>query len=76
MSVNEIVYCAVNTDGEIQWVTGSSSKTRYFKTDRYLRKAVAYHNKYHEDDKWLVSVCALNEVKRYVPVGNIDVIAF
>ena len=76
MSVNETVYCAVNKEGEVQWVKGSSSKTRYFKTDKYLRKAVAYHNKCHEDDKWFVSVCALNEVKRYVPVDNIDVITF
>jgi len=74
--VNENVYCAVNKAGEVQWVTGSSSKTRYFKTDKYLRKAVEYHNKYHSDDKWFVSVCALNEVKRYIPMDNIDVIIF
>ena len=73
--VNEIVYCAVNKDGEVQWVTGSSSKTRYFKTDKHLRKAVMYHNKYH-DEKWFVSVCTLNEVKRYIPMDNIDVITF
>ena len=71
--VNETVYCAVNKDGEVQWVTGSSSKTRYFKTDKYLRKAVKYHNKTHAKDKWFVSVCVLNEIKRYIPMDNIDI---
>ena len=73
--VSECVYCAVNKDGEVQWVKGSSSKTRYFKTDKYLRQAVKNHNK-HSDNKWFVSVCVLNEVKRYIPMDNIDVITF
>lgn len=58
----EYVYCAVNDRDEIQWVTGSSSKTRYFKTDRYLKKAVEYHNTWHGDDIWRVAKFALSEV--------------
>ena len=73
--VNEMVYCAVDKYGNVQWVTGSSSKTRYFKTDKYLRKAVEYHNKYNAD-KWCVSVCTLKEEKRYIPVENVDVLMF
>lgn len=73
MSVNETVYCAVNKEGEVQWVKGSSSKTRYFKTDKYLRKAVNYHNKHNADGKWFVSVCTLKEIVRYIPSGNINI---
>ena len=54
-AVDENIYCAMNNQGEIQWVVGSSSKTRYFKTDRYLKTAVSYHNKYHPDDPWRVA---------------------
>lgn len=74
--VSEMVYCAVNKDGEIQWVRGSSSKTRYFKTDKYLRKAVEYHNKHESGEKWFVAVFVLNEVQRYIPIGNVDVTIF
>lgn len=48
----EYVYCAVNERGEIQWVMVSSQRTRYFKTTRYLRKAVNYHNTYYSNDPW------------------------
>lgn len=58
----EYVYCAVNDRDEIQWVIGSSSKTRYFKTDKYLKKAVKYHNRYCEDDIWRVAKYELKEV--------------
>lgn len=44
---NEYIYCAVNEDNEIQWVIGSSSKTRYFRDTRYLKQAVEYHNRNH-----------------------------
>ena len=50
----EYVYCAVNTLNEIQWVKGSSSKTRYFKTNKYLAQAVEYHNKYYSEDPWRI----------------------
>ena len=50
----EYVYCGVNKNMEIQWVKGSSSKTRYFKTPGYLRKAVSYHNKYYSNDLWQI----------------------
>ena len=58
----EYVFCAVNDRDEIQWVTGSSSKTRYFKTDKYLKQAVEYHNTWHGDDPWRVAKFELNEV--------------
>lgn len=60
--MNEYVYCAVNNRNEIQWVKGSSSKTRYFKTDKYLKKAVEYHNKCYPDDLWRVGRFLLTEV--------------
>jgi len=62
INLTEYVYCAVNDRDEIQWVTGSSSKTRYFRTDKYLKKAVEYHNTWHGDDIWRVAKFALNEV--------------
>lgn len=59
---HEHIYCAVNKDGEIQWVLGSSKKTRYFRTTRYLKEVVRYHNKYHADDPWRVQGFVLIEV--------------
>lgn len=59
---NECIYCAVNMDDEIQWVWGSSKKTRYFKTDRYLKQAVANHNQYNLSDKWRIAKFKLVEV--------------
>jgi hypothetical protein len=59
--INEVVYCAVNDRDEVQWVQGSSSKTRYFRTDRYLKKAVRYHNTFHGDDYWHIAKCNLVE---------------
>ena len=50
--MKECVYCAVNNDGQIEWVLGSSNQTRYFRTTKYLKKAVAYHNKIRPDDPW------------------------
>lgn len=44
------VYCAVNKNHEIVEMSGSSSKTTYFKTDRYLNKSVELHNKYNENN--------------------------
>ena len=46
----EYVYCAVDKNDDIQWVLGSSKKTRYFRTTRYLNNAVKYHNKYYNED--------------------------
>ena len=59
--IKENIYVAVNRNDEIQWVRGSSKKTRYFKTDRYLKGAVEYHNKYHPDDIWKVRKCVILE---------------
>ena len=47
----EYVYCAVNKNNDIQWVEGSSKKTRYFRTTRYLNNAVKYHNEYYRLDR-------------------------
>lgn len=52
--VIEHIFCAVDCNDEVQWVLGSSKKTRYFKTDRYLKTAVEYHNNYHPDNPWRV----------------------
>lgn len=63
----EYVYCAVNDRNEIQWVIGSSSKTRYFRTPKYLKTAVEYHNKYYSDDPWRVARFELKEDYFYEP---------
>ena len=59
---NEYVYCAVNDKNEIQWVKGSSHKTIYFRTDRYLKQAVEYHNRCYGDDIWRIAKFELKEV--------------
>lgn len=59
--IKETIYVAINQKDEIQWVRGSSKKTRYFKTDRYLKGAVEYHNKYHPDDIWKIRKCVILE---------------
>jgi hypothetical protein len=59
--IEENIYVAVNHNGEIQWVKGSSSKTRYFRTDKYLKGAVERHNKYYPEDKWEVRRCLIVE---------------
>ena len=58
----EYIYCAVNGRDEVQWVCGSSQKTRYFKTDRYLKGAVEWHNRRYGDDVWRVAKFKLVEV--------------
>ena len=59
----EYVFCAVNDRDEVQWVCGSSQKTRYFKTDKYLKRAVEYHNRLYGDDRyWRVAKFKLVEV--------------
>ena len=61
---NEFVFCATNQNGEIQEVMGSSSKTRYFRTNHeYLRRMVEHHNRYYKDDIWKVTKFKLVEVK-------------
>ena len=35
----------------------------YFKTPTYLRKAVEYHNKDHQDDPWRVAKFFMREVE-------------
>jgi len=59
--IKESIYVAINHNDEIQWVIGSSSKTRYFRTDKYLKKAVDYHNKLHPEDIWKVRKCLIVE---------------
>lgn len=61
--IKENIYVAINEHDEIQWVKGSSAKTRYFKTDKYLKSAVEYHNKYHPEDIWRVRKCVILEDK-------------
>lgn len=58
--MKECVYCAVNNDGQIEWVLGSSHQTRYFRTTKYLKKAVARHNRIHQDDPWHIVQFDLN----------------
>lgn len=57
--IYEKVYVAVNKNDEVQWVKGSSSKTRYFRTTKYLEHAVDYHNKCNPGDKWTIAECYL-----------------
>ena len=59
--IKETIYVAINRKDEIQWVRGSSTKTRYFRTNKYLKKAVDYHNKYHPEDIWKVRKCVILE---------------
>ena len=59
--IREYMYVAINHNDEIQWVKGSSAKTRYFRTDKYLKNAVEYHNKYHPEDIWKVRKCVILE---------------
>ena len=59
--INEVVYVAVDKDDKVQWIKGSSSKTKYFATDRHVTRAVEYHNQYHADDIWRVVRCELKE---------------
>lgn len=68
--INETIYVAINDKDEIQDVRGSSQKTRYFKSDKYLKRAVRYHNSYHED-KWRIAECKLVKVK-ITKVNGID----
>lgn len=59
--IKENIFVAINRKDEIQWVKGSSSKSRYFRTDKYLKSAVEYHNKYHSEDIWKIRKCVILE---------------
>ena len=59
--IKENIYVAINHNDEIQWVTGSSSRTRYFRTDKYLKRAVKFHNIAHPEDKWKIRKCIILE---------------
>ena len=61
--IDEVVYVAVNDKDEVQWIEGSSKKTKYFATDKHVSKGVEYHNKYYSNDIWRVVKCKLVEVK-------------
>lgn len=58
----EYIYCAVNSKNEIQWVNGSSKKTKYYVTDKHVKKAIEWHNKYYPNDIWHVAKFELKEV--------------
>lgn len=59
--IENYVYCAVNNEGEVQEVRGSSSRITYFKTTKYLNRAVEYHNRYYPDNQWRVAKFKLIE---------------
>ena len=61
--IKEYMYVAINHNDEIQWVKGSSSKTRYFRTDKYLKGAVERHNKNYPKDMWKVKKCVILEAE-------------
>ena len=63
--VIERVFVAINDKNEVQWVTGSSQKTRYFKTDKYLSRAIRYHNRDYPDDRWKIAECRLHLVTKF-----------
>ena len=67
--IEENIYVVVNHNDEIQWVEGSSSKTRYFRTDKYLKSAVEHHNKYHPEDIWEAKKCMIVEDFR---IGEVE----
>lgn len=43
----EYIYCATDDDGKIYTMRGSSQKTRYYKTDKYLKGMVESANTIH-----------------------------
>ena len=57
----EYIYCCVNNREKIQTMPGSSQHTRYFKTDKWLKKAVERHNQMY-GDMWRVGKFELKEV--------------
>lgn len=59
--IKENIFVAINHNDEIQWVKGSSSKTRYFRTDKYLKGAVESHNEHYPEDMWKVRKCVIIE---------------
>lgn len=71
--IKENIYVAINHNDEIQWVKGSSSKTRYFRTDKYLKGAVEYHNKYHPEDMWKIRKCVILEDEPQESEGMNDI---
>ena len=60
--MDEYVYCAVNKDGKIINMRGSST-TRYFKTDRYLKQFVARGNMFHSANQLRIGKFKLVEVE-------------
>lgn len=62
----QYVYCAVNANGEVQWICGSSTKRKYFQTkhDRLVSN-VEWHNKYYADDPWHIVKFKLVPVEEY-----------
>ena len=60
--MSEYVYCAVDSKNEIRAMKGSSTQTRYYKTDKHVQHAVKYYNKYNPEDKLRVGKFELVEV--------------
>ena len=63
----EYVYCAINSEGKIQWVLGSSTKTKYYATKTHAVKGVERHNKYHTNDPWKVQKFCLVPIEDDTP---------
>jgi len=67
----EYVYCAVDEGNDIKTVQGSSRNTRYFRTTKFLKRAVARHNLFYEKDQWRIAKFELVEVPESVhPTGG------
>lgn len=58
----EYLYCAVDDFGHIKTVEGSSRRTKYFRTTTFLKRAVARHNLFYEDDPWHIGKFELKEI--------------
>ena len=66
--MDNYVYCAVDKNNNIREVRGSSQRTTYFKTDKYLKGAVERHNKLRLShvDEWRIARFKLVEAPECV----------
>lgn len=65
--MDNYIYCAIDKNNNIVEVRGSSRRTTYFKSDKYLKGSVENHNKYYADDPWRVVRFKLVEAPEVVP---------
>ena len=49
--MDNYIYCAVDKNNIIVEVKGSSQRTTYFKTPKYLKGAIERHNEFHPEDE-------------------------